>query len=123
MATYISKIKAYVGSDVDFLNDVIVQDRKDGNGPIIAQWNLDSPVKPTDEQLDALETEATAKDNEGSLVELRAERNKKLAETDWTQSRDVTLTNDAAWQTYRQSLRDITDSATSLDDVTWPEKP
>ena len=123
MATYISKIKAYVGSDVDFLNDVIVQDRKDGNGPIITQWNLDSPVKPTDEQLDALETEATAKDNEGSLVELRAERNKKLAETDWTQSRDVTLTNDAAWQTYRQSLRDITDSATSLDDVTWPEKP
>ena len=54
---------------------------------------------------------------------LRAERNKKLAETDWTQSRDITLTNDAAWQTYRQSLRDITDSATSLDDVTWPTKP
>ena len=54
---------------------------------------------------------------------LRAERNKKLAETDWTQSRDITLTNDAAWRTYRQSLRDITDSATSLDDVTWPTKP
>ena len=54
---------------------------------------------------------------------LRTERNKKLAETDWTQSRDVTLTNDAAWQTYRQALRDITDTYSSLDDVVWPTKP
>jgi hypothetical protein len=121
MATYISKIKAYVGGDVDFLNDVVVQD--DGTGPRIAQWNLDSPVKPTDEQLNALETEATALDNEITLKDLRVERNAKLAETDWTQNRDVTLTNDAAWQTYRQALRDITDTYSSLDDVVWPTKP
>ena len=57
------------------------------------------------------------------LRDLRQVRNAKLAETDWTQSRDVTLTNDSAWATYRQALRDITDSATSLDDVTWPTKP
>ena len=29
----------------------------------------------------------------------------------------------SAMKTYRQALRDITDSATSLDDVTWPTKP
>ena len=57
------------------------------------------------------------------LAELRAVRNSKLAETDWTQNRDVTLANDADWQTYRQALRDITDTYTSLDDVVWPEKP
>ena len=57
------------------------------------------------------------------LRDLRQVRNAKLAETDWTQSRDVTLTNDSAWATYRQALRNITDSATSLDDVTWPTKP
>ena len=57
------------------------------------------------------------------LAELRTERNAKLAETDWTQSRDVTLTNDVDWATYRQALRDITDTYTSLDDVVWPEKP
>ena len=57
------------------------------------------------------------------LNELRAVRNQKLAETDWTQNRDVTLANDADWQTYRQALRDITDTYTSLDDVVWPEKP
>jgi len=123
MATYISKIKAYVGSDVDFLNDVIVQDKKDGKGPIIAQWNLDSPAKPTDEQLDALETKAIAFDNESSLVELRAKRNVKLAETDWTQNRDVTLSDDADWKTYRQALRDITKTYKTLDTVKWPTEP
>ena len=58
-----------------------------------------------------------------NLQEVRMIRNAKLAETDWTQSRDVTLANDADWQTYRQALRDITDTYTSLDDVVWPEKP
>ena len=54
---------------------------------------------------------------------LRTERNKKLAETDWTQNRDVTLSNDADWKTYRQALRDITKEYKSLEDVKWPEKP
>ena len=58
-----------------------------------------------------------------NLQEVRMIRNAKLTETDWTQGRDVTLTNDADWQTYRQALRDITDTYTSLDDVVWPEKP
>ena len=61
--------------------------------------------------------------SEQKLKDLRRSRDKQLAETDWTQNRDVTLSNDADWKTYRQALRDITDSATSLDDVTWPTKP
>ena len=52
---------------------------------------------------------------------LRAERNRRLAETDWWASSDLTMTSERT--TYRQALRDITDSATSLDDVTWPTKP
>ena len=56
---------------------------------------------------------------------VRVERNAKLAESDWTQMADSSLTDSvkAEWVTYRTALRDITDSATSLDDVTWPEKP
>tara|TARA_B100000902_G_scaffold398842_1_gene467149 strand:+ start:680 stop:1033 length:354 start_codon:yes stop_codon:yes gene_type:complete len=56
---------------------------------------------------------------------LRAERNKKLSQSDWiiTMHKEKGTNIPAAWKTYRQSLRDITDSATSLDDVTWPEKP
>ena len=52
---------------------------------------------------------------------LREERNIKLAETDWWALSDLTMTD--AQKKYRQDLRDITKSATSLDDVTWPEKP
>ena len=61
-----------------------------------------------------------------ALDDLRTTRNKLLAESDWTQSRDVTLSNDDDWKTYRQSLRDITKDLTTVDDVnkvTWPTKP
>tara|TARA_Y100000004_G_C8827258_1_gene374557 strand:+ start:574 stop:846 length:273 start_codon:yes stop_codon:yes gene_type:complete len=58
---------------------------------------------------------------ERNLTALRKERDVKLAETDWWASSDLTMTS--AQTTYRQALRDITDNATSLDDVTWPEKP
>lgn len=52
---------------------------------------------------------------------LREERNRRLAETDWRFSSD--LTADSAWADYRQALRDITKNATSLDDVSWPSEP
>ena len=52
---------------------------------------------------------------------LREERNRRIAETDWWASSDLTRT--AEQTAYRQALRDITASATSLDDVVWPTKP
>ena len=52
---------------------------------------------------------------------LRQERNRRIAETDWWASSDLTMTTEQT--TYRQALRDITDSYTSLDDVVWPTKP
>tara|TARA_Y100001937_G_scaffold27779_1_gene40045 strand:- start:48 stop:470 length:423 start_codon:yes stop_codon:yes gene_type:complete len=63
---------------------------------------------------------------------LREERNKRLAETDWTQGRDVTLSNDTDWKTYRQALRDLPSKTTpkldsygelDMSSVTWPTKP
>ena len=58
---------------------------------------------------------------EGNLIALRNERNRLIAETDWWASSDLTMT--AAQTTYRQALRDITNTYTSLDDVVWPTKP
>jgi len=52
---------------------------------------------------------------------LREERDRLIAVTDWWASSDLTMTD--AQTAYRQALRDITDSATSLEDVTWPTKP
>ena len=59
------------------------------------------------------------------LAELRAERNRKLAETDWeiVMHKEKGTNIPTALKTYRQALRDITDTYTSLDDVVWPEKP
>ena len=52
---------------------------------------------------------------------LRVERDRRLAETDWWGLQDVNSSE--ARHAYRQALRDITDTATSLDDVVWPDKP
>jgi hypothetical protein len=52
---------------------------------------------------------------------LREERDRLIAVTDWWASSDLAMTD--AQTAYRQALRDITDSATSLEDVTWPTKP
>ena len=55
------------------------------------------------------------------MKELRAERDRRLAETDWWAVADRTMT--AEQTAYRQALRDITVSYSSLDDVVWPTKP
>jgi len=84
------------------------------------QWRSDDITIPTEDAVNAKITELEAAE---PMEYLREVRNAKLAETDWTQSRDVTLTNDADWATYRQALRDITDTYSDLDSVVWPTKP
>ena len=56
------------------------------------------------------------------MKELRQERDKLLMESDWTQSRDLTLTNDEEWIDYRQALRDLPQTA-DLTNVEYPTKP
>jgi hypothetical protein len=124
MATLNTKIEQYVGRKVDFLEEVIVEFDHDGN-KVIGQWNIESPSQPTDEQLDALEADANAAEDAVKLELLREERNAKLAETDWeiVMHKEKGTNIPAALKTYRQALRDITETYTSLDDVVWPEKP
>ena len=82
----------------------------------------DSLTLPFDSDIDAKIAELNVSE---TLAELRAERNAKLAATDWvvTMHKELGTNIPAAWKTYRQALRDITDTYTSLDDVVWPEKP
>ena len=63
----------------------------------------------------------TVLSEEDNLERLRARRNVLLAETDWWASSDLTMT--AEQTAYRQALRDITDTYSSLDTVVWPTKP
>ena len=92
-------------------------------------WLDSSQTKPTESEVNA---EITRLTNAEPMRLLRVERDAKLASCDWTQSRDITLSNDVAWKTYRQALRDLPASANPTVDsdgnlnassVTWPTKP
>ena len=55
---------------------------------------------------------------------LRRERNRRLAETDFYALSDVTLADNM--KTYRQNLRDLPDGKDTVEkcnNVTWPTKP
>ena len=59
-----------------------------------------------------------------AMEDLRLTRNNLLADTDHYALSDQTLSDDM--RTYRQSLRDITNGLTTVEDVnsvTWPTKP
>jgi len=67
--------------------------------------------------------------SEEVMNRLREKRNKLLIQTDWRMVSDYPGTNQTEWQTYRQSLRDITTQTPSLDadgnltGITWPTPP
>ena len=82
------------------------------------EWHSEDITQPSNAAINAKVAELVAAE---PMRLLRAKRDSLLAVTDWWASSDLTMTS--AQTTYRQALRDITDSATSLDDVTWPEKP
>ena len=68
-----------------------------------------------------VDRELTNLNNAEPLKLLREERNLRIAETDWWASSDLTMS--AERTAYRQALRDITKTDSSLDDVVWPNKP
>jgi hypothetical protein len=55
--------------------------------------------------------------------EIRAERNKKLVESDWSQVVDTPQTIKDKWAPYRQQLRDLTTQPGFPQNVVWPVKP
>ena len=102
-----------------------------GNNYSDLEWLDKTQTKPTEQEIEVklaeLETAEPAR-------QVRVIRDRLLAESDWTQNRDVVLLNDTTWQQYRQDLRDLPASASftpSLDSngdldmssVTWPLKP
>ena len=52
---------------------------------------------------------------------IRAERNRKLADCDWTQLPDAPV-DATVWAAYRQELRDITNQPDPFN-ITWPQEP
>ena len=59
-----------------------------------------------------------------AMANLRQDRNRKLAETDFYALSDVTMSEDMT--TYRQALRDLPsgkDTVSKCENATWPTKP
>ena len=82
-------------------------------------WKSEETI-PTEDEINA---ELTRLTNTEPLRLLRKERNLRLSNSDWTQSRDVTLSNDTDWKTYRQTLRDLPANTSDPANPTWPTKP
>ena len=81
------------------------------------------PVFTDNEDGTAAEQEAAykARKDAEQAANVRAERNRKLAETDWRYRRDQTTT--AEWDAYCQALRDIPSQAGFPWNVQWPVQP
>ena len=103
----------------------------DGNTYAGLKWLDESQTKPTEVEVNnkiaELEVAEPAK-------QVREIRNRLLAESDWTQLKDIDLDiiRERNWKNYRQALRDLPsnsnpklDSFGNLDlsSVTWPDKP
>ena len=94
-------------------------------------WLDKSQTKPTEGEVNNKIAELEAAEPARQVREIR---DRLLAESDWTQSRDVVLLNDITWKRYRQDLRDLPASASftpkldsngdlDMSSVTWPLKP
>ena len=73
-------------------------------------------------KLVSLAAKRWAEDPEGVKASLRPERNRLLAASDWTQLNDADLTEEeiAAWASYRQDLRNLTDDIDESGSVNFP---
>ena len=109
-----------------------------------AEWSISGNLYSNLEWLDKTQTKPTEDEINAKVAELetaepmrllRVERDKRIAETDWTQLPDVNeklgvFTDE--WLDYRQKLRDLpassnpkldSDGFLDMTSVTWPTKP
>jgi len=63
-----NKIKIYLGRTPDFQSEVILQN--DTGTDYIKEWNVEE-VQPTEEQLDALESQAETLENNNQVIATR----------------------------------------------------
>ena len=83
MAQLSNKIKEYCKangvSEVDFLNDVKLQDDSNGQGAYIKEWNLDI-AQPTNDQLNSYDTAADLDERQNAVRATRKTAYKDIGE-------------------------------------------
>ena len=104
MAQLSNKIKEYCKangvSEVDFLNDVKLQDDSNGQGAYIKEWNLDI-AQPTAEQLASYETAANTIESNAQVDATR-----KQAYGSWNDQLDEIFHDIDAWKARIQGIKD-----------------
>ena len=97
MAQLSTKIKLYCEangvSDVQFFEDVVLQDDSDGNGAYIKEWNLDI-AQPTSAQLDSYETAGNTAESNATVDATR-----RQAYGSWGDQLDEIYHDIEAWKT------------------------
>ena len=104
MAQLSTKIKSYCEangvSEVNFLEDVKLQDDSNGQGVYIAEWNLDI-AQPTDAQLASYETAANTAESNAQVDATR-----KSQYGSWGDQLDEIYYDIEAWKTRIQGVKD-----------------
>lgn len=92
-------------SNIDTAEDKVSQIRT-----LLTVWADEPPTEPSQDLL---------------WNGIREYRSYLLQKSDWTQLPDAPLTEEqkTLWATYRQELRDITDTFQAPDEVVFPEVP
>ena len=97
MSNLSTKIKLYLGREVDFLKDVILFD--EGNGQYIKSWNV-AEAQPTEEQLDALDAQATTLESNNQVDSTR-----RTEYGSWNDQLDEIYHDMDAWKARLQTIK------------------
>lgn len=113
------KIITYMGRDVDLFEEVTLIRDKNRVAIGIESWNIKDKPRPTEEELRAIDRFCNPYADQFA----KRERDKLLAETDWTQVVDTPLTDQKRdrYKKYRQELRDISKQKSFPHNIIWPQ--
>lgn len=118
LAYGVHQVSVSVAPQIDDRTQKVAQN--DAPSEVSGSWVLGWTVSPKTAQEISEYDSAAAEANRGK-------RNAMLSDCDWTQVSDTPLnaTDKAAWASYRQLLRDITNNPKwpHLSESDWPTKP
>ena len=101
MAQLSNKIRKYLNREVDFDKDVVLRDDMvDGvSNPYIEEWNV-AEAQPTEEQLNALESQATTLESNNQVDSTR-----RKEYGNWNDQLDEIYHDIDAWKSRLQTIK------------------